>query len=260
MSSGSKERDKSKHPSKASNYEIGYKKPPVEHRFKSGQSGNANGRPTGARNHPRAVSDTDLRDIIAEEKQRLITVNSPKGPVTITMAAAITRSTFVSAAKGSVRAQRLSTDLIRAQETETKREVDHAIQFFHNYKTSWTAELARRKTLGIVLPAPLPHPDDIEIHYAERYVLVKGPVSEDEKTAWARWEGHRDEFAAYLRELEALQERCPDRKGLRKEIKTRQGVLKVIAHALVGNREAMSLLERVWKQAIKNHPEDFNES
>ena len=216
MSSGSKRRGESKHPSKAPNYEVGYKKPPVEHRFKPGQSGNANGRPRGARNHPRPASSTDLQDIIAEEKQRLVTVNSPKGPGTIPMAAVITRATFMSAVKGSVPAQRLSTDLIRAQETETKREVDYAIEVAHNYKAAWTAELARRKKLGIIMPAPLPHPDHIVIEYAEKYVLVKGPATEEEKAAWPRWERYRDECEAELRELQTEQEPpgWPDRKPL----------------------------------------------
>jgi hypothetical protein len=261
MSAGSKRRNESKHPSKAPKCEVGYKKPPVEHRFKPGQSGNANGRPRGARNHPRPASNTDLQDIIAEEKQRLVTVDSPKGPVTMTMAAAITRSTFVSAAKGSVRAQRLSTDLIRAQETENKREVDHAIEVYQNYKTSWIAELARRKKLGIIMPPPLPHPDDIEIHYAERYVLIKGPATEEEKAAWPRWERYRDKLEAELRELQTEQEAsgCPNRKILRKEIKRLQCVLEIVDHALNGNREAMSLLETVWKQVRRDHPEDFSD-
>jgi hypothetical protein len=261
MSAGSKRRNESKHPSKAPNCQVGYKKPPVEHRFKPGQSGNPNGRPRGARNHPRPASNTDLQDIIAEEKQRLVTVDSPKGPVNIPMAAVITRATFVSAAKGNVRAQRLSTDLIRAQETENKREVDHAMEVAHNYKTAWTAELARRKKLGIIMPAPLPHPDHIVIEYAEKYVSIKGPATEEEKAAWPRWERYRDEFEAELRELQTEQEPpgWRDRKTLRKEIKRSQCLLEIVNYALDGNREAMSLLETARKQAIKDHPEDFSD-
>ena len=41
-------------PAKAG-YEVGYAKPPTEHRFRKGASGNPSGRPKGARNKPKAV-------------------------------------------------------------------------------------------------------------------------------------------------------------------------------------------------------------
>ena len=41
---------RSKNGSSASTYTTGYKKPPKEHRFRPGQSGNANGRPKGRKN------------------------------------------------------------------------------------------------------------------------------------------------------------------------------------------------------------------
>jgi hypothetical protein len=50
---------RSKKGSSASTYTTGYKKPPKEHRFRSGQSGNANGRPKGGKN-----TATLLREIL----------------------------------------------------------------------------------------------------------------------------------------------------------------------------------------------------
>jgi hypothetical protein len=41
---------RSKNGSSASTYTTGYRKPPKEHRFRPGQSGNANGRPKGRKN------------------------------------------------------------------------------------------------------------------------------------------------------------------------------------------------------------------
>lgn len=39
-------------PAKAG-YEVGYAKPPTEHRFRKGASGNPSGRPKGAKNKPK---------------------------------------------------------------------------------------------------------------------------------------------------------------------------------------------------------------
>jgi hypothetical protein len=50
---------RSKNGSSASTYTTGYKKPPKEHRFRPGQSGNANGRPKGRKN-----TATLLREIL----------------------------------------------------------------------------------------------------------------------------------------------------------------------------------------------------
>ena len=42
---------------RASNYPVGYKRPPAEHRFKKGQSGNPKGRKAGTKNITSLLSD-----------------------------------------------------------------------------------------------------------------------------------------------------------------------------------------------------------
>jgi hypothetical protein len=51
-------------------YETGYKRPPKEHRFKPGKSGNPGGRPKGARSMPEEVRAALRRKIVVNEDGR----------------------------------------------------------------------------------------------------------------------------------------------------------------------------------------------
>jgi len=77
-------------------YEVGYRRPPVNTRFKPGQSGNPSGRPKGAQN-----LKTLFDQILREE------ISLREGEVTkkVTKAEAILRGLVVGAMKGDSRSQ-----------------------------------------------------------------------------------------------------------------------------------------------------------
>jgi hypothetical protein len=50
--------------------EVGYRRPPAEHRFKTGQSGNPNGRPKGAKSHGLILRELLNRKIEVRESGR----------------------------------------------------------------------------------------------------------------------------------------------------------------------------------------------
>lgn len=85
----------------ASDYEVGYGKPPQQTRFKPGQSGNPRGRPKGAKAKPAlpALHDERLKSIIIEEAYRLVGINDPRGELSIPMAQAVVRSLAVTPPK-----------------------------------------------------------------------------------------------------------------------------------------------------------------
>lgn len=75
--------------------EVGYRKPPKQHRFKPGQSGNPRGRPKGA---------LSLRKILANELEGKVMAQENGRQVKISRLAAIIKAQTFQAAKGRVSA------------------------------------------------------------------------------------------------------------------------------------------------------------
>src|SRR4051812_35875875 len=191
-------------PARSDEYEVGYAKPPVATRFKSGQSGNPRGRQKGTtRAAAPALNDERLKTIILEEAYRTINVSDQTGQIDIPMAQAVVRSLAVNAAKGSQRAQRLFTQLLSSVEKDNKRLHDEWLNTAIDYKVEWERGLQRRDRLGIQAPAPVPHPDDIIIDVQAGSVRITGPMTKEERAIWDEASEHR---AKALREVAKLKD------------------------------------------------------
>lgn len=87
----------------ASGYQVGYGKPPREHQFAQGVSGNPRGRPRKGREDAAAAGL--LAEIVLAETERTITAVDGQREVRLTMMEAIVRRTFQQAVKGDARAR-----------------------------------------------------------------------------------------------------------------------------------------------------------
>jgi hypothetical protein len=215
-------------------YEVGYGKPPTESRFQPGCSGNPRGRPKGAKNKIPRLNEERLKDIVLEEAYRTIKVRDGEKQVTVPIAQAVVRSLAVNAAKGQHRAQRLFAELLSTTETANKRLHDEWLEVAINYKVEWERELERRRRLGIEAPDPIPHPDDIEIDMGTGQVIVKGPLTKEEKE---RLDWARERKAAFEQELTELRQELIDNP----EHEHRKLIEDDIAHA----EEMLSIIRRV---------------
>jgi hypothetical protein len=99
-----------------SNYPVGYGRPPVEHQFKPGQSGNPSGRPKGVRNF-----SSDLREELAGP----VSIKDGETSVKVTLQRAIIKGMGQAALAGDQRAANtLFSWAFRAFGSETEPETD----------------------------------------------------------------------------------------------------------------------------------------
>jgi hypothetical protein len=190
--------------SERAEYEVGYSKPPAASQFKPGQSGNPQGRPKGARNKKPAFNEERLKKIIIDEAYRTIKVNEGKRRISIPMAQAIIRSLAVNAARGQYRSQQLFAELLSETERANSQTSDECLKTAIDYKCYWEQELARRAALKITGPEPLPHPDDLIIDLNTGRVIIKGPMTKEEKAAWDWMRARLDECDRGIEELTAM--------------------------------------------------------
>ena len=184
-------------------YNVGFGKPPREHRFKKGQSGNPGGRPKGAKSRKSARPEEWLKAIVREEAYRTITVRDGDRTVTLPMAQAVIRTLAVEAAKGKPRPQRLFTEMLSAIEQEKTEEYDEFFKMAMDYKFAWEDELERRERHGITDgEPPLLHPDHIKLDVQAVTARIVGPMTKEEKAAYDHWVAQKKELRAKLEELQ----------------------------------------------------------
>lgn len=166
-------------------YAVGYGKPPTEHRFEKGKSGNPNGRPKRSRPNPSQI-DTGFGMKAAEEFLRMeayrpVTLREGEKVIELPAIQAVFRAMGVSAMKGNRFVQKTLADMVGKMEAE-----HHATKFelfgkAYDYKKNWgeIIDLARKN--GMPEPAPLPHPDDIFLDPNTGSTRIQGPSTKEEK-------------------------------------------------------------------------------
>lgn len=165
---------------------VGYGRPPAEHRFQKGRSGNPGGRPPRSKNKPKPFDPVHqpTDNLILEEAYRPVTIREGERTIELPAIQAAVRALAISAMKGSRLSQRALAELVRTVEERKSGEHQTALENAFDYKRQWTKELERRRSMGIALPDPVPHPDDIIIDMRTGHVKTEGPLDELEKRSW----------------------------------------------------------------------------
>lgn len=165
-------------------YAVGYAKPPVEHRFKKGQSGNPKGRIKGSKNKPKIDTGHGMRaaeEYLRLEAYRPVKLREDGELIELPAIQAVFRAMGVSAMKGNRFAQRTMAELVTGLE---QREADDRMELFGNaaeYKRDWSEAIKESEAQGLPTPEPIPHPDDIILDPNKGNVEFRGPQTREQK-------------------------------------------------------------------------------
>lgn len=219
MSGGNDERHDRPVPA---DYEVGYGKPPREHRFQPGRSGNPKERPKRAKaSGDPAPRDRQAEAVLLAEAYREVTLREGDKHVRLSMLEAVYRAMAMSALKGNRFAQTNLINSVRAIEHERYRERIAHLEQAISYKTYRESEIANARAQRRPEPVPLPHPDDMVVDLERGEVRYSGPRDPDELAVCQQLAAEREKLIAAGRVLNASGDAAKDERlgSMRDELK-----------------------------------------
>jgi Family of unknown function (DUF5681) len=238
-------------------YDVGYRKPPKQSKFKKGETGNPRGRPKRPTHAMPEWREERMKAIIRQEAYRLIDINENGKKIRLPLIQAIIRRLGVFAAQGRPRAMRYFMETLKSLEEASGLEYSTYVKTLINYKEEEGREFERRKKENPSEPDPIPHPDDIVFNSSTGVVELYGPMTKEEQVVWDRIE----EFEAAIAELEGLLAKDPDNKFIEEDLAHERHVRQLLARAVPDYRPRPSRREarqKARRRAFKSFLEQFD--
>jgi hypothetical protein len=165
-------------------YKVGYAKPPRQHQFPQGVSGNPAGRPRGARNKVLKRSLNPFLDVFLRETDRVIPLREAGQTIQLSVFEASVRKLGVKALNGDHRALTFIIEGRRLAEQARIEDMATQIQVVERYKAEWKPQFELAKQRGLPEPKQLPHPDHVQIDPETGVLVITGPDSPELKEYW----------------------------------------------------------------------------
>jgi hypothetical protein len=225
----------------ASSTQVGYAKPPPEYRFKTGVSGNPNGRPRKLRPTPITPSNS-VQHVAMAEARREITIRENDGENRVTALEAIMRSMVVGGVKGNRHMQAALVNLLSLAE---RGDLEQKQAFFETavaYKQHFSELFRKCDQDGKPRPEPTPHPDDLVANARNGDVIINGPFDEIDQATWAKYRQTKQDALDEVAILQRAQSR---------DDKHREQFGELITHA----QRLIDLIDRVFPdEALRRNP------
>jgi len=137
-------------------YEVGYGRPPVQHRFRKGQSGNPRGR---QRRDTRALPPPSMKEAFLKAANQPLTMTVEGQQVTTTRGEAVYHRLVAEAVKGNMRAMKLFLEHMRMHTAEASAILTHeqALEMLWNEPPE-----PQNIVVSFVKPGDSPGPDEDE--------------------------------------------------------------------------------------------------
>ena len=179
----------------------GYGKPPQEHRFKPGQSGNPHGRPRKSHADTGGMQSAycDAVTKIANEKITLINNGKSKR---VTSTEAVFRLVRKLALQGSPQAIAHFLREVRIAEQRRGRERLKRYTTLSNYKRRSAEKIHQSEVMGNEPFTPCPHPDDMLIDTRQERIVFNGLADDVEQGLWNKADVDRREVEHNIDYLE----------------------------------------------------------
>lgn len=165
-------------------YRVGYGKPPREHRFRKGTSGNPAGRPRGAKNIVLKRSLNPYLDAFLRETDRIVPLRDGGQLVELSVFEAAVRKLGVKAINGDLRALKLLIEERKLAEQAHLEDMASQIQVVERYKAEWGPRFEEARKKGLPEPKQLPHPDHVDICRTTGLIKFTGPDVPELKEIW----------------------------------------------------------------------------
>lgn len=184
---------------------VGYGKPPAEHRFVPGRSGNPAGRPRKPRGASsgeagvRLGAQTRTSELILAEAYQPLKVRDGDGVTTLTATQAVLRGLLKNALSGSRLAQKDFLNHVNAVEAQRRIEGLELFKAALDYKERAEYTLADRLRSGQPTDDILPHPADIDIDPAGT-LDIRGPCTPEERAGYDQYIALRDDWQVSVSE------------------------------------------------------------